>query len=208
MAEVIVTASKVPNAKRAAVGGFADAPLLQTPAAVTVISQQTMQDLQIRNTSDAVRLDASINDAYNAVGYAEQFSIRGFKLDNNSSYRKDGIAIPGDTQIPLENKERIEVLKGLAGLQAGMAAPGGVIDFIVKRPTSYDPAHGHRRSARARHRVRRAGPGRAPGRPALRLPHQPGGRAPALVCQGRRRQPQIHLGRVRLANFAASLAAD
>ena len=117
MAEVIVTASKVPNAKRAAVGGFADAPLLQTPAAVTVISQQTMQDLQIRNTSDAVRLDASINDAYNAVGYAEQFSIRGFKLDNNSSYRKDGIAIPGDTQIPLENKERIEVLKGLAGLQ-------------------------------------------------------------------------------------------
>ena len=136
MAEVVVTASKVPNAKRAAVGGFSDAPLLQTPAAVTVISQQTMQDLQIRNTSDAVRLDASINDAYNAVGYAEQFSIRGFKLDNNSSYRKDGIAIPGDTQIPLENKERIEVLKGLAGLQAGMAAPGGVIDFIVKRPTA------------------------------------------------------------------------
>lgn len=136
MAEVIVTASKAPAAQRASVGGFADAPLLQTPAAVTVISQQTMQDLQIRNTSDAVRLDASINDAYNAIGYAEQFSIRGFKLDNNSSYRKDGIAIPGDTQIPLENKERIEVLKGLAGLQAGMAAPGGVIDFIVKRPTA------------------------------------------------------------------------
>ena len=136
MAEVIVTASKTPAAQRASVGGFADAPLLQTPAAVTVISQQTMQDLQIRNTSDAVRLDASINDAYNAVGYAEQFSIRGFKLDNNSSYRKDGIAIPGDTQIPLENKERIEVLKGLAGLQAGIAAPGGVIDFIVKRPTN------------------------------------------------------------------------
>ena len=28
------------------------------------------------------------------------------------------------------------MLKGLAGLQAGVAAPGGVIDFIVKRPTS------------------------------------------------------------------------
>ncbi len=136
MAEVVVTASKAPAAKRASVGGFADAPLLQTPASVTVISQKDMQDLQIRNLSDAVKLDTSINDAYNAVGYAEQFSIRGFKLDNNSSYRKDGVAIPGDTQIPLENKERIEVLKGLAGLQAGVAAPGGVIDFIVKRPTS------------------------------------------------------------------------
>ena len=136
MAEVVVTASKAPAAKRASVGGFADAPLLQTPASVTVISQKDMQDLQIRNLSDAVKLDTSINDAYNAVGYAEQFSIRGFKLDNNSSYRKDGVAIPGDTQIPLENKERIEVLKGLAGLQAGVAAPGGVIDFIVKRPTA------------------------------------------------------------------------
>lgn len=136
MAEVVVTASKAPAAKRASVGGFSDAPLLQTPASVTVISQKDMQDLQIRNLSDAVKLDASINDAYNAVGYAEQFSIRGFKLDNNSSYRKDGVAIPGDTQIPLENKERIEVLKGLAGLQAGVAAPGGVIDFIVKRPTN------------------------------------------------------------------------
>lgn len=136
MAEVVVTASKAPAAKRASVGGFADAPLLQTPASVTVISQKDMQDLQIRNLSDAVKLDASINDSYNAVGYAEQFTIRGFKLDTNSSYRKDGVAIPGDTQIPLENKERIEVLKGLAGLQAGVAAPGGVIDFVVKRPTS------------------------------------------------------------------------
>ncbi|MGK5050195.1 TonB-dependent siderophore receptor [Janthinobacterium sp. RB2P8] len=136
MTEVVVTASKAPAAKRASVGGFADAPLLQTPASVTVISQKDMQDLQIRNLSDAVKLDASINDSYNAVGYAEQFTIRGFKLDTNSSYRKDGVAIPGDTQIPLENKERIEVLKGLAGLQAGVAAPGGVIDFIVKRPTA------------------------------------------------------------------------
>src|SRR5450830_1441132 len=135
MAEVVVTASKAPAAKRVAVGGFSDAPLLQTPAAVTVISQKDIHDRQIRNTSEAVKLDASVNDSYNAVGYAEQFSIRGFTLDNNSSYRKDGVAIPGDTQIPLENKERVEVLKGLAGLQAGVAAPGGVIDFIVKRPT-------------------------------------------------------------------------
>ncbi|MFM2089076.1 MAG: hypothetical protein RLZZ237_3945, partial [Pseudomonadota bacterium] len=74
MAEVVVTASKAPAAKRVAVGGFSDAPLLQTPATVTVISQKDMQDLQIRNTSEAVKLDASINDSYNAVGYAEQFS--------------------------------------------------------------------------------------------------------------------------------------
>jgi iron complex outermembrane receptor protein len=82
-----------------------------------------------------MRFDASVADAYNAVGYAEQFSIRGFALDNNYSYRKDGFAIPGDTQIPLENKERIEVLKGVSGLTAGIATPGGIINYVTKRPT-------------------------------------------------------------------------
>ena len=133
--EVLVTASKADNGVRASVSGFADTPLLDTPASVSVFGQQQMQAMGIRSTTDASKYDASISDAYNAVGYAEQFSIRGFALDNNSSYRKDGLAIPADTQIPLENKERIEVLKGLAGFQSGVAAPGGIIDYITKRPT-------------------------------------------------------------------------
>jgi iron complex outermembrane receptor protein len=134
MPEVLVTASKA-QLNRASVAGFSDTPLLETPASVNVISAQQMQDLQIHSTTDAARYDASLSDAYNAVGYAEQFSIRGFKLDNATSYRKDGMAIPGDTQIPLENKERIEVLKGLSGLQAGVSAPGGMINYVTKRPT-------------------------------------------------------------------------
>lgn len=133
LTEVVITGVK--SSTHASVAGFADLPLLQTPAAVNVITHEQMQDLSIRSTTDAVKFDASVSDSYNAVGYAEQFSMRGFNLDNSSSYRKDGLAIPADTQIPLENKERIEILKGLAGFQAGVAAPGGIIDYIVKRPT-------------------------------------------------------------------------
>ncbi|MYM24515.1 TonB-dependent siderophore receptor [Duganella sp. FT135W] len=132
--EVVVTAAKT-RASTASVAGFTNAPLLETPASVSVLTSQQMLDLQIRSVTDAAKFDASLSDAYNAVGYAEQFSIRGFKLDNASSYRKDGTAITGDTQIPLENKERIEVLKGLSGLQAGVSAPGGIINFVTKRPT-------------------------------------------------------------------------
>jgi iron complex outermembrane receptor protein len=135
MTEVIISGSKNANAARASVAGFADTPLLETPASVTVLNRERMQELNIRSTTDAAKFDASISDSYNAVGYAEQFSIRGFKLDNASSYRKDGLVIPGDTQIPLENKEAIEVLKGLGGLQAGLAAPGGIINYVTKRPT-------------------------------------------------------------------------
>jgi iron complex outermembrane receptor protein len=133
--EVVITGSKWVTSNHAGIGGFSDAPLLQTPASITAIGRQQMLELGIRDVTGAMKFDASVSDAYNAVGYAEQFSIRGFALDNNSSYRKDGIAIPGDTQIPLENKERIEILKGLAGLQAGVAAPGGIVNFVTKRPT-------------------------------------------------------------------------
>ncbi|MGI4844460.1 MAG: TonB-dependent siderophore receptor [Janthinobacterium lividum] len=136
MASVVVTGSRWVGSERASIGGFSDAPLLDTPASITAINRTQMLDLSIRNVTDAARYDASVGDAYNAVGYAEQFSIRGFALDNATSYRKDGIAISADTQIPLENKERIEVLRGLAGLQAGVAAPGGMVNFVTKRPTN------------------------------------------------------------------------
>lgn len=136
VASVHVTGSKWIAQDRASVGGFSDVRLIDAPASITSVSQSQMQDLSIRSATDAARYDASIGDAYNAIGYAEQFSIRGFTLDNATSYRKDMIAIPGDTQIPLENKERIEVLRGLAGLQAGVAAPGGMINFVTKRPTN------------------------------------------------------------------------
>jgi len=135
IAEVVVSATRPLAVDRASVGGFSDASLFDTPASITAIGRTQMQDLSIRSTTEALRFDASVSDAYNAVGYAEQFSIRGFALDNNYSYRKDGFAIPGDTQIPLENKERIEVLKGLAGLTAGIATPGGIVNYVTKRPT-------------------------------------------------------------------------
>jgi len=136
MTEVVVTASRSTVTDRAGVAGFSDTPLLYTPASVVSISRTQMQDYSIRNATDAMKFDASVGDAYNAVGYAEQFSIRGFMLDNASSYRKDSIAIPGDAQIPLENKERIEILKGLSGLQAGVSAPGGIVNYVTKRPTA------------------------------------------------------------------------
>lgn len=136
VAEVVVTGNRFIATDRASVGGFGDAALFDTPLSITAIGRTQMQDLSIRSTTDAVRFDASVSDAYNAVGYAEQFSIRGFALDNNYSYRKDGFAIPGDTQIPLENKERIEILKGLTGLSSGIATPGGLINYVTKRPTN------------------------------------------------------------------------
>jgi iron complex outermembrane recepter protein len=132
--QVVVTAPGVRN-NSASVGSFGNTPLLDTPAAINVVTTEQLQDAGSHTTTGITRFDASVNEAYNAVGYAEQFSVRGFALDNATSYRKDGLPITSDASIPLENKERVELLKGLAGLQAGIATPGGILNYVTKRPT-------------------------------------------------------------------------
>ncbi|MCB5188024.1 TonB-dependent siderophore receptor [Methylobacillus caricis] len=134
--EVVVSSAPTDGAaRRASVGGFSEAVLLSTPASINVITQEQMQDRSVRSASDAVKWDASVQNSYNAVGLADWFSIRGFVLDQGANYRKDGMVILAQAMVPMENKERIEILKGLAGLQAGIAASGGILNYVVKRPT-------------------------------------------------------------------------
>jgi iron complex outermembrane receptor protein len=66
--------------------------------------------------------------------------MRGFTLDNRFNYRRDGLPISAETSLPLDNKERIEILKGTSGIQAGTSAPGGLVNYVIKRPTEQDCA--------------------------------------------------------------------
>lgn len=120
--------------RSAGVAGFDDAPLIDTPASVAVVTAAQMQDQQSRLLSDVVKNDASINENYAPVGYYENFSIRGITLDPASAYRIDGLTVAGEQTIALENKERVEFLKGVAGLQAGVSSAGGIVNYVTKRP--------------------------------------------------------------------------
>lgn len=122
------------GARSAAIAGFDDAPLLDTPASVSVVTAQQMRDQQSRLLSDVIKNDASIGENYAPVGYYENFSIRGFTLDPASAYRVDGLTVAGEQTVALENKERVEFLKGVAGLQAGVVAAGGLVNYVTKRP--------------------------------------------------------------------------
>lgn len=126
------------NAAQADVTGFGDAPLRDVPVSATVIGREQWQSSGARRLADLTRFDASVTDAYNSPGYWDFLSIRGFTLDNRYNYRREGLPISAETTIALDNKERIEILKGTSGIQAGTSAPGGLVNFIVKRPTQQD----------------------------------------------------------------------
>ena len=123
------------QAHSASVGGFEAAPLLETPASITVINDAMIKDQQARLLSEVLRNDASVGDSYAPVGYYENFVVRGFSLNAASSYKINGRTITGEQNVALENKQQVELLKGLAGLQSGISEPGGLINYVTKRPT-------------------------------------------------------------------------
>lgn len=116
------------------VSGFEDVPPSKTPFNTTTIDQKTLQDIQAQRVSDALRLDASVTDSYNSPAYWDMLSVRGYRLDNRYNYRREGLPISAETMIPMDNKERIELFKGTSGIQAGTSAPGGLVNYVIKRP--------------------------------------------------------------------------
>jgi len=126
------------SALTADISGFGDVALKDLPASALVIDSAQMQAVGARRLADLTAFDASITDAYNSPGYWDFLTIRGFTLDNRSNYRREGLPISAETSIPLENKERVEILKGTSGIQAGTSAPGGLVNYVVKRPTEND----------------------------------------------------------------------
>ncbi len=115
-------------------GSFGAAPIGDTPAAISVITREMIEDLQPRSLSELGHADAAVGDNYAPVGYYQNLAIRGFPLDLATGYRMNGLTITGEQPLALEDKQRVEILKGLGGLEAGIVSPGGLVNFVSKRP--------------------------------------------------------------------------
>jgi len=132
LAPVVVQGRATPVA---GVAGWGDIPLALTPIQATVFGTEQARDRGAQRLSDLTAVDAAISDAYNTEGYWDYLTVRGFVIDNRFNYRRDGLPINAETSIALDNKAQVEVLKGTSGMQAGTSAPGGLANFVVKRPT-------------------------------------------------------------------------
>ena len=126
-------AEPVLDVENADVGGFS-ATIAKTPQSITVFSADLVASTGAQTLSNLLKLDASLADSYNAVGYIESLSVRGFLLDQSANFRRNGLATSNYAPIALENKERVEILKGVAGLQSGVSAPGGLVNYVTKAP--------------------------------------------------------------------------
>ena len=75
-------------APTADVTGFGDVPLAELPVSATVVPRAEIERSGARRLADLTRLDPSVTDGYNAAGYWDFVTIRGFTIDNRFNYRR------------------------------------------------------------------------------------------------------------------------
>ncbi|MEK5759610.1 TonB-dependent siderophore receptor [Acinetobacter schindleri] len=133
---IVITADQsIPyTSTKVNIEGFGTENLQKIPASVSILTADLIAEQHARVLSDVVKNDAAIGDGYAAIGYYPNFVSRGFALDLSSSYLINGNVIRGEQNVALENKERVEILKGISAIQSGMSTPGGVVNYVTKRP--------------------------------------------------------------------------
>jgi iron complex outermembrane receptor protein len=114
------------------------------PADVTLITREEIQESNAKTVVDVLRdkADVVVRDFY-GNGKSVSVDIRGFGETAPSNVlvlvdgrRVNGIDLSGVdwTQIPLDQVERIEIVRGAGSVLFGDNAVGGVVNIITKRP--------------------------------------------------------------------------
>jgi len=108
-----------------------DAPLRDIPQTVNVITQEVMRDQGARSLTDVLKNVPGVGLA-TGDGQRDAFVLRGF----TSLYDiyLDGVRDDAQYFRDLYNIERIEILKGPAGVLYGRGSSGGLINRITKKP--------------------------------------------------------------------------
>ena len=118
-------------------GALGNRSQLETPFSTTVVTAADIQERQVNKLGDVFALDASVTDNSASYGaWASYLSVRGLPLDWQNSYRIDGKPfLSYVTTLPYDHFEQIDLLKGASGFMYGFGSPGGLINYVTKRPT-------------------------------------------------------------------------
>lgn len=107
---------------------------LSLPISIQSFSEELIVNQRARTLGEVLANDASVQNT--AIGNIFDFvSLRGFQLDWTNGLRRDGLAVAPFQDVPLENIQRIDVLKGPSSLVSGFNNPGGTVNYVTKRPT-------------------------------------------------------------------------
>lgn len=117
-----------------------DAPLRETPQSITIITRDRMVAQEVNSVAEALRYTAGVQSE--TFGYEPRFTwlrFRGFDATTNGLF-KDGLQLrnPGfavSYNLEPYGAEQLDVLRGPASFLYGQGSPGGLLNYVSKRPT-------------------------------------------------------------------------
>lgn len=116
------------------VGAFRDQDPLDVPLTNNVVTREVLDAQGARSVYGALRNTAGVTRSQLSGSTYDNISIRGILVENRGNYRLNGtLPIVNLIDVPLENKERVEVLKGASSLYYGLVPPSGIVNFVTKR---------------------------------------------------------------------------
>lgn len=134
--EIVVTADRVDSfgADLVQAGTFRGAAIIDTPLSINILPRELLEAQQAESIHDAMRNTAGVTFAQIGGAIYSNLAIRGIPVENRGNYRMNGsLPIVNLIALPLENKERIEVLKGVSALYYGFTTPAGIVNLTTKR---------------------------------------------------------------------------
>ncbi|MBO6276810.1 MAG: TonB-dependent receptor, partial [Pseudomonas sp.] len=120
------------------VGALGAMKLQDTPYSMSVTSQALLKNMQATSLDDVFKRNPFTQMfSPTGAGYASAVNIRGFSGAGNLNIANDGLRFStlADAGNFLEETEQLEVITGLTGFLYGPATPGGLANYVLKRPT-------------------------------------------------------------------------
>lgn len=113
-------------------------PIRDIPRAITIITRDFLDDTAAFNIAEAVRYTSGMvpHSSENAVFNENVYTMRGFRV--NVMMRDGALRVIGPANT--QGIERVEVVKGPASILYGQTFPGGIINYITKKPLFRDHA--------------------------------------------------------------------
>src|SRR5690606_26918980 len=120
------------------VGSKIPQSLRETPFSVSVVTRQRLDDQNLTTIEDALKQTTGVTiQRFDGAGNFNVIQSRGFDI---GSIQLDGIPISQDgnyaTGFDTAIYDRVELLRGPAGLLQGAGEPGGTVNLVRKRAQS------------------------------------------------------------------------
>jgi iron complex outermembrane receptor protein len=106
------------------------------PQSIVVLGQKLIREQAAYDLTTIVRNMSGINFSgnYSGAGSAQFFNARGFDLNDAQNYRWNGMMIWNWGNNYADNIEQVEFLKGPNSILFGDVSPGGIMNFVTKKP--------------------------------------------------------------------------